>query len=595
MSDRKNARVRRRHSGCPTAVLIVLAAPLWPSQNAAGAGEPQGPAALRITLSMDGLWEIADSLEPDARPSTFLNTVFVPGLVRSASPPFAEVDHYETRQWVSAMIHWKRLPASEMIDRLGRTRQPRNFYWYRRAFRAPARKQRALLVVNRTQFGTAVWLNGKKVGEHLGCFTSGRFDLTAALDWSGENLLLIRIRAHPGALPPSALYGTDIEKQTWTAGIYDSVSLEFSDGPFIETVQVASRIRSAEIVVETELLNPGPARSASLTQQVKTWRDGRPVGTRVVERMPLGEGERKFVRQTIPVPNAVLRSPANPFLYVLDTATGGDSFSARFGMRELRFENERAVLNGEVVFLRGASITLHRFFADPNAGSLPWDEAWLRKFLVEIPKRMNWNAFRICIGPAPKRWLDLADETGLLLQYEFPIWDSGKFPLRTIWKEEEIVEQVKDFVRDNWNHPSVVLWDASNETQWDFLSERLVPTVRKLDLSGRPWENGYMPPGEPGDPYEIHPYRFSSHNRLPPSEAFRMAHLETHAHPSGLGDDLNTMLIIGYHMLKTGHGYHELGGDYLEQINKDQLQRYFVERLQRLGLKVTVEPVSEAA
>lgn len=57
----------------------------------------------------------------------------------------------------------------------------------------------------------------------------------------------------------------------------------------------------------------------------------------------------------------------------------------------------------------------------------------------------------------------------------------------------------------------------------------------------------------------------------------------------------HTMLIIGYYMLKTGRGYHELGGNYLEQINKDQLQRYFLRRLQRLGLKVTVEPVPAAA
>jgi hypothetical protein len=56
----------------------------------------------------------------------------------------------------------------------------------------------------------------------------------------------------------------------------------------------------------------------------------------------------------------------------------------------------------------------------------------------------------------------------------------------------------------------------------------------------------------------------------------------------------HSMLIIAYHMLKTGRGYHELGGDHLEQINKDQLQRYLVKRLQRLGLKVTVEPVLEA-
>jgi len=57
----------------------------------------------------------------------------------------------------------------------------------------------------------------------------------------------------------------------------------------------------------------------------------------------------------------------------------------------------------------------------------------------------------------------------------------------------------------------------------------------------------------------------------------------------------HTMLVIGYPMLKTGQGYRELGGNYLEQINKDQLQRHFVKRLEKLGFKVTVEPSLEAA
>jgi transposase len=57
----------------------------------------------------------------------------------------------------------------------------------------------------------------------------------------------------------------------------------------------------------------------------------------------------------------------------------------------------------------------------------------------------------------------------------------------------------------------------------------------------------------------------------------------------------HTMLVIGYHMLKIGQGYRELGGNYLEQINKDQLQRYFTKRLQKLGFKVSVEPSLEAA
>ena len=52
----------------------------------------------------------------------------------------------------------------------------------------------------------------------------------------------------------------------------------------------------------------------------------------------------------------------------------------------------------------------------------------------------------------------------------------------------------------------------------------------------------------------------------------------------------HTMLIVGYQMLKTGETYHELGAAYLEQIDKDQLQRYFVKRQQRLGINVTAAP-----
>lgn len=57
----------------------------------------------------------------------------------------------------------------------------------------------------------------------------------------------------------------------------------------------------------------------------------------------------------------------------------------------------------------------------------------------------------------------------------------------------------------------------------------------------------------------------------------------------------HSILIIGYCILKNGEGYRELGGNYLEQANKDQLQRYFVKRLQRLGLRVNIEPATAAA
>lgn len=57
----------------------------------------------------------------------------------------------------------------------------------------------------------------------------------------------------------------------------------------------------------------------------------------------------------------------------------------------------------------------------------------------------------------------------------------------------------------------------------------------------------------------------------------------------------HTLLVIGYYILKRGEGYRELGAHYLEQSHKEQLQRYFVKRLQRLGLRVSLEPLSTAA
>jgi len=55
----------------------------------------------------------------------------------------------------------------------------------------------------------------------------------------------------------------------------------------------------------------------------------------------------------------------------------------------------------------------------------------------------------------------------------------------------------------------------------------------------------------------------------------------------------HTIFIIAYAMLKTGRTYYELGGNYFEQTNKAQFQRYFLRRLRGLGLSVVVEPLPQ--
>ena len=473
-------------------------------------------AAQRTTISLDGTWSIAESTAAEEMPSQFDHQVAVPGLVNQAKPSFPGVDHYETWEFLWDWAFWQSYPKpvaapvefEKKCDGLGRTSQTRNYFWYQRTFTAPANRQSAVLVINKAQFGTAAWLNGKKLGEHLGCFTASRFDVVDALNWGGENRLVVRIGAHPGVMPRWAPYGTDNEKALWTPGIYDSVSLRLADNPVIETIQVAPRIDKSEIVVQTRLVNHGPAASFDVLYRVKTWKTGESVGAPLRRRLELGADEETTVTQTVPVPGAILWSPDHPFLYVLDTSTGGDSCTTRFGMREFRCDSQtgRAMLNGKVIYLRGSSFCLYRFFEDPNCGGLPWNEAWVRKLLVDMPKRMHWNCFRLCIGAVPQQWLDVADEAGLLLQYEFPIWSSIE-PIRCkTWKEEEVTEQVREFVRDNWNHASVVIWDAANETNWPFLKDKLIPAVRGLDLSHRPWEDSFAGPSGPDDPYEVHPY-----------------------------------------------------------------------------------------
>lgn len=488
----------------------------------------------RTTLSLDGEWQLEDSIKPDDIPGHWTHTAPVPGMANLAKPAFRDVDQYLTYDNIFDQVTFGLLPRGGPLPKPG-PRQDRNWFWYRNSFRAPVRKQVAVLKINKAQFSTAVWLNGRKIGDHLGCYTAAIFEVTAAMNWTGDNELIVRVGAHPGVMPKDVPSGTDFEKTKWTPGIYDSVSLLLSDNPVIETVQVAPRISSSEIVVQASLKNYGttPARFR-LAHRISAWRDRTEAARGRETPVELAPGEQKFVTQTIAIPGARLWSPESPFLYTVESTTGGDSTATRFGMREFRFDTatRRAYLNGKVYFLRGSNITLHRFFEDPNVGSRPWDEKWLQKLLVEIPKSMNWNSFRFCIGPAPERWYEIADEAGLLIQNEYFLWTGGKsWPLleRHAWNPDELTRQYGEWLRDGWNHPSIVIWDANNETGDDVFHTRLIPAVRPLDLSQRPWENSYNPPAGPDDPVEDHPYLFSRGTMdaiESPGRIFEMTELE---------------------------------------------------------------------
>ena len=111
----------------------------------------------------------------------------------------------------------------------------------------------------------------------------------------------------------------------------------------------------------------------------------------------------------------------------------------------------------------------------------------------------------------------------------FPIWsDREAMPAQAAGSRTTSCEQLREFMRDNWNHPSVVLWDASNETHWDFLAQNSCrPCAASISPAG-PGRTATSSPDAPDDPYEVHPYKFIDHvfGKKPPF--FQMTDLEKH-------------------------------------------------------------------
>jgi beta-galactosidase len=466
--------------------LWILAAALFHTGASIAAIPP------RHALSLNGTWQIAEG-KMDEVPTDFEHTVPVPGLASLASPAFAD-------------------PPGPKVAERGKVPQKdpkRDAFWYRRSFQldqpVPAV---AVLKIHKAMFGPRVILNGQVLGDHLPSFTPGYFNAIPALR-AGQNELLIRVGADRDAVGPGVPSGFDFEKERYIPGIFDSVELILSGTPHFTQVQTAPDIAAKTVRVQAVLRNEGEPAQAAVVFVVTETKSGRVVGRLQTEPASLAKGAEITVDVRIPVADCRLWSPEDPFLYTLEADSGTDRFQTRFGMRELKFDpaTGRAMLNGKTYFMRGSNFTLYRFFEDKECKDLPWRNDWVR-LLHQRVKEMHWNCLRYCIGFPPEAWYDIADEVGILIQDEFPIWSHTKET-----KREELAVEYAEWMRERWNHPCVVIWDANNETR----SSETGPAIRQvrgLDLSNRPWDNSYNPPQEPGDVFESHPYHFNPNFRL---------------------------------------------------------------------------------
>ncbi len=462
----------------------------------------------REVISLNGEWRIEESVDSRQMPKKYTHTVQVPGLANMAMPVFEGIDkfygkEYIQNDWTKAMR--MKIDADPDTLKIGYSFQKRNYLWYKKDFELETKKELYILKINKAQFGTMVWVNGKQAGSSTDCFSSQYHDITRLLKVPGKNEIIIRIGAHPAVLPKEVPAGNDFEKRHWTPGIYDDVSLICTNYPYIESIQIAPDIYKEEIAVQTVVFTKPGTSGFTIDYGVSEWKSKAEAVQRVTQNVQAKSGDQKIViNHRLKIPAAKLWSPESPFLYVLQVSTGNDTYSARFGMREFHFDTptKRAYLNGKMIYLRGSNITLHRFFDDSLCKNHPWDEQWVRKLLTDLPKKYNWNSFRFCIGPVPDKWFDIADENGLIIQNEYFIWS-----YRPYWDTKILQAQLTNWMRDGWNHPSVGWWDINNETHSDTLSG-LIPLLRMNDLSNRPWDNGYNLPVGSNDPVEDHNYKW---------------------------------------------------------------------------------------
>ena len=455
--------------------------------------KPDGP---RQVVLLDGVWQVEQG-DMETPPAAYGHTVSVPGLVDMAQPAFADVGKKSLR---------------------------RNAFWYRHTFRIRGEIPAvAILKLHKAKYGVKVWLNGQVVGESLACFTPVYFDVKSPLRGGGrENELVVRIGAHRELLPQDTPTGWDFEKYLFLPGIYDSVELILTGKPYIRNVQIVPNIEQSMVRVVAEVDCGDSSDEIVLSGKVTPAKATDTVGRTRITLRPAG-GEVQKADFVISVPKCRLWSPEDPFLYELHLGTGGDAARVRFGMRTFRFdpETKRAILNGKPYYLRGSNVTVYRFFEDELRGDLPWRREWVRKLHRRF-KWMHFNSLRYCIGFPPEFWYDIADEEGILIQDEFPIWLLAARPEWPV--AEKIIPQYTDWMRERWNHPCVVIWDAQNESVTPETGKAL-QAVRHLDLSGRPWENGWSEPQSLSDCVEAHPYLFI--RTWAGGQPFRMSEMAT--------------------------------------------------------------------
>ena len=350
------------------------------------------------------------------------------------------------------------------VDRLSRKFEYCGQAWYQREVVIPEDWQgkEILLVLERCHWETTVFVDGEQAGVDERLSTPNRFVLTKQLT-PGVHTLTLCVDNRLKYPMDQWTHGTTEYTQTNWNGVVGRLELVAKPASYIQKLAVYPDVERSAVKVRLSIQTKEEEKAGTLTLRVNE-KNGKTVCEKTIP-VTLSANGASFEHELNMGKEVKLWDEFSPSLYtmtaILETEAGKDTSQSVWGMRHVEQGKHHVRLNGRDIHLRGVLDCC----VFPLTGYPATDtEEWMRIF--KTVKSYGMNHVRFHSWCPPEAAFDAADELGLYLQVELPMWikDVGKYPARRDFFEKEMYAILDEY----GNHPSFLLYCNGNENEGDF-------------------------------------------------------------------------------------------------------------------------------
>ena len=329
--------------------------------------------------------------------------------------------------------------------------------WYERDFTyQPKEHTHIFLHVGAANYKSTFWVNGKKVCEHEGGFTSFNCDVTDAVH-AGDNFVIAAVdnTRHEDGVPT-------LKTDWWNyGGLTRNVSLIEVPEAFVDQYDVHLS-RGAGDVIEGWVHVDGPVRGAMTEIEIPE------LGAKITAMV--GDGGLAAIH--FPVKGLERWTPETPKLYKVKVSAGQDSIEDLIGFRTIETRGTEILLNGKPIFLRGVCIHAEAPYRSGRAYSDKDAET-----LLGWAKELGANFVRLAHYPHDESLLRAADRMGILVWSEIPVYWAIQFDNPNVLVKAQ--QQLDEEIGTSRNHAAIILWSMANETPNNETRTRFIETLAK--------------------------------------------------------------------------------------------------------------------